>query len=148
MRAHSPVTGSARASLSEDVKCSALTASSRVAVDHREKGAMEDDDCGLRCGDDLALIKAHLPTGSTSQAALALRQRRPGAGLTWMSCIPPDAMRCPLLGEAALLEYEGSGWLRLASRTPPHGRGATDTCLVCCGGVTRTISRPPVTGHA
>ena len=82
-------------------------------------------------------------TYSISQASFALLKPRPGAGWTWMSCIPPDAMRCPLLGEAALLEYEGSGWLRLASRTPHRVRRATDTCLVCCGGVTRTIPRPP-----
>ena len=54
-----------------------------------------------------------------------------------MSCIPPEAMRCHQLGDAAVLEVRGAGWLLLARNTP-HGGYSVPTAhyklCECLGG--------------
>ena len=64
-----------------------------------------------------------------------------------MSCIPPEAMRRHQLGDAAVLEVRGAGWLLLARNTPPGGYSVPTAHYKRCGsdsglcGVPREVTR-------
>ena len=59
-----------------------------------------------------------------------------------MTCTPTGAKQSDLIGNAAVLGNEGSGWLQLDSGSPGRPGVATGTCHKLCGGV-RGVSGVP-----
>ena len=60
-----------------------------------------------------------------------------------MSCIPPEAMWCHLLGRPAVLERKGAGWLLLARNLARRPGKVLGTSHKLRGGRKHSIKRAP-----